>query len=86
MIRRYERTFTVLISNKSYKECGEVFGDEVMAAALIDRVLQHCHIVNIRGNSYRMRQHTELCQSLKANSEDSTTARSRRKAKEARAP
>ena len=35
-------------------------GDEVMAAALIDRVLHHCHIVNIRGNSYRMRQHTEL--------------------------
>jgi hypothetical protein len=31
-----------------------------MAAALIDRVLHHCHLVNIRGNSYRMRQHTDL--------------------------
>ena len=39
-------------------------GDEVMAAALIDRVLHHCHIVNIRGNSYRMRQHTELWKAL----------------------
>ena len=39
-------------------------GDEVMAAALIDRILHHCHIVNIRGNSYRMRQHTELWKAL----------------------
>ena len=39
-------------------------GDEVMAAALIDRVVHHCHIVNIRGNSYRMREHTELWRSL----------------------
>ena len=39
-------------------------GDEVMAAALIDRIHHHCHIVNIRGNSYRMRQHTELWKAL----------------------
>ena len=31
-----------------------------MAAALIDRLLHHCHIVNIRGNSYRMREHQQL--------------------------
>jgi len=37
--RRYERASTVLTSNKSFEEWGEVFGDEVMAAALIDRVL-----------------------------------------------
>ena len=35
-----------------------------MAAALIDRILHHCHIVNIRGNSYRMREHSELWQAL----------------------
>ena len=35
-----------------------------MAAALIDRLLHHCHIVNIRGNSYRMRLHTELSKTL----------------------
>lgn len=34
-----------------------MLGDEVMAAALIDRLLHHCHIVTIRGNSYRMREH-----------------------------
>ena len=60
MTRRYEHASTVLTSNKGFEEWGEVFGDEVMAAALIDRLVHHCHIVTIRGNSYRMRQHTEL--------------------------
>jgi IstB-like ATP binding protein len=50
---------TVLTSNKGFEEWGAVFGDEVMAAALIDRLVHHCHIVTIRGNSYRMRQHTD---------------------------
>jgi DNA replication protein DnaC len=58
--RRYEHASTVLTSNKSFEEWGEVFGDDVMAAALIDRVVHHCHIVNIRGNSFRMRHHAEL--------------------------
>lgn len=58
--RRYERASTVLTSNKGFEDWGEIFGDEVMAAALIDRLVHHCHIVNIRGNSYRMRQHAEL--------------------------
>ena len=64
MGRRYERASTVLTSNKGFEEWGQVLGDEVMAAALIDRVVHHCHIVNIRGNSYRMREHTELWRSL----------------------
>lgn len=64
MSRRYEHASTVLTSNKGFEEWGEVFGDEVMAAALIDRLLHYCHIVNIRGNSYRMRQHRELAQRL----------------------
>ena len=62
--RRYERASTVLTSNKSFEEWGDVFGDEVMAAALIDRLLHHCHIINIRGNSYRMRAHSELWKQL----------------------
>lgn len=60
MSRRYERGSTVLTSNKGFEEWGDIFGDETMAAALIDRLLHHCHIVNIRGNSYRMRQHRDL--------------------------
>jgi hypothetical protein len=45
-----------------------------MVAALIDRLLYHCHIINIRGNSYRMRQHTELWRTL--NQVDSASASS----------
>jgi DNA replication protein DnaC len=81
MSRRYERASTVMTSNKGFEEWGEVLGDEVMAAALIDRILHHCHIVNIRGNSYRMRQHTEVWQTLRQSSEESAT-RSRRKDRE----
>jgi len=62
--RRYERVSTVLTSNKGFEDWGGVLGDEVMAAALIDRLLHHCHIVNIRGNSYRMRNHRELSKAL----------------------
>ena len=57
---RHERASTVLTSNKGFEDWGGVLGDEVMAAALIDRLLHHCHIVNIRGNSYRMREHQNL--------------------------
>jgi DNA replication protein DnaC len=79
--RRYERASTVLTSNKSFEEWGEVLGDEVMAAALIDRVLHHCHLVNIRGNSYRMREHADLWQSLApAAAEQATSRRAQRRA------
>ena len=66
MARRYEHASTILTSNKGFEEWGEIFGDEVMAAALIDRLVHHCHIVNIRGNSYRLRQHAELARRLHA--------------------
>nr|NIN10276.1 ATP-binding protein [Gemmatimonadales bacterium]NIN49067.1 ATP-binding protein [Gemmatimonadales bacterium]NIP06531.1 ATP-binding protein [Gemmatimonadales bacterium]NIS63749.1 ATP-binding protein [Gemmatimonadales bacterium] len=84
MSRRYERASTVLTSNKSFEEWGEIFGDEVMAAALIDRLLHHCHIVNIRGNSYRMRHHTDLWQALHtpASEEANSSPKRRRKRKE----
>ena len=64
MSRRYERAATVLTSNKGFDEWGAIFGDDVMAAALIDRLVHHCHIVNIRGNSYRLRHHQELGRAL----------------------
>jgi len=47
MNRTYEHASTVLTSNKSFEEWGEIFGDEVVAAALIDRPLHHCHIVSL---------------------------------------
>jgi DNA replication protein DnaC len=74
MNRRYEHASTVLTSNKGFEEWGEVLGDEVMAAALIDRLLHHCHLVNIRGNSYRMREHTDLYRALQSDVELSSEA------------
>jgi hypothetical protein len=49
-----------------------------MAAALIDRLVHHCHLVTIRGNSSRMRQHTELWQTLHASQEPEAPSRRRR--------
>ena len=87
MARRYETASTVLTSNKSFEEWGEIFGDDVMAAALIDRLLHHCHVVNIRGNSYRMRHHSELLLALNSTAEEGRgkTKRSRQR-KEATVP
>ena len=81
MTRRYEHASTVLTSNKGFEEWGEIFGDDVMAAALIDRLVHHCHLVTIRGNSYRMRQHTDLAQLIQP-PRDPITPRTRRSARQ----
>jgi DNA replication protein DnaC len=80
---RYEHASTVLTSNKGFEEWGTILGDEVMAAALIDRLMHHCHVVNIRGNSYRMREHADLGLALRPRP-DSTTSETvlRRRKKE----
>jgi IstB-like ATP binding protein len=44
----------------------------IMAGALIDRLMHHCHVVNIRGNSYRMREHTDLWHAISSKNEDQT--------------
>ena len=62
--RRYEHASTVLTSNRGFEQWGEILHDEVMAAALLDRLLHRCHMVNIRGNSYRMRRHAELSRAI----------------------
>jgi DNA replication protein DnaC len=81
--RRYERASTVLTSNKSFEDWGAVFGDDVMAAALIDRLLHHCHIVNIRGNSYRLRKHSEVWQALHTpDQEEETSPKPRRRSRQ----
>jgi DNA replication protein DnaC len=51
LARRCEHASTVLTSNESFAEWGEVFGDAVMAAALVDRLVHHCRIVDARGDS-----------------------------------
>lgn len=58
--RRYERASTIFTSNKSFGEWGEIFQDHVIAAAILDRVLHHCTTMNIRGQSYRMKDRKNL--------------------------
>jgi DNA replication protein DnaC len=54
--RRYERGAIILTSNQSLGAWGEVFGDAVIATAILDRLLHHSITVNIRGDSYRLRE------------------------------
>lgn len=53
---RYERGSLILTLNKGFAEWCEVLGDAVVATAILDRVLHHSHILNIRGASYRLRE------------------------------
>jgi DNA replication protein DnaC len=53
--RRYEKGPMILTSNQSFGAWGEVFGDRVIATAILDRILHHAITVNIRGNSYRLK-------------------------------
>jgi DNA replication protein DnaC len=54
--RRYERGPMILTSNQSFGSWGDVFGDRVIASAILDRVLHHSITVNIKGDSYRLRE------------------------------
>ncbi|HXF46004.1 MAG TPA: IS21-like element helper ATPase IstB, partial [Burkholderiaceae bacterium] len=53
--RRYERGPMILTSNQSFGAWGEVYGDRVIATAILDRLLHHAVTMNIRGNSYRLK-------------------------------
>lgn len=57
---RYERGAMILTSNRGFKEWGQVFGDNVVAAALLDRLLHHAVVIQIEGSSYRLREHAAL--------------------------
>ena len=61
---RYEKSSTILTSNKSFSDWQELFGDAVIATAILDRLLHHCKVVNIKGHSYRLRQHAFAKQTL----------------------
>jgi len=54
--KRYERGALIVTSNRSYGEWGEVFGDNVIAAAILDRLLHHSATINIKGESYRLKE------------------------------
>lgn len=53
--KRYEKGSIILTSNKTFSEWGQFFGDEVLATAILDRLLHHCDVVSINGPSYRLK-------------------------------
>jgi DNA replication protein DnaC len=53
--RRYERASLIVTSNKPFSGWGEIFGDDVVAAAMIDRLVHHAEILALKGDSYRLR-------------------------------
>jgi len=72
--RRYEKASTILTSNKSYSDWGEIFGDQVIATAILDRLLHHATTVNIKGESYRLKEKRKagLLQQAKPLTEEKT--------------
>src|ERR1700737_605773 len=65
--RRYEKQAPiVLTSNRGFSDWGQVFADQVVASAIVDRLIHNAVVVNIRGRSYRMRAHQDAPPTLAA--------------------
>ena len=58
--RRYEKVSTIFTSNKTFSQWNEVFADVTIASAILDRVLHHCTVINIKGESYRLKERKEF--------------------------
>jgi DNA replication protein DnaC len=56
--RRYERGSIIVTSNRSFEAWGEILGDAMVAAALIDRLVHHATMIALKGKSYRLRERT----------------------------
>lgn len=65
--RRYERGSIVLTSNRGFSDWGAVFADQVVAAAILDRLLHHATVINVKGKSFRMRRHEAQIEPRKEN-------------------
>ncbi len=75
---RYEKGAMILTSNRGFRDWGEVFGDNVIAAALLDRLLHHAVVIEIEGSSYRLREHAHLVpETLQANANPAPPKRRR---------
>ena len=54
--RRYEHSSIILTSNRGFGHWDEIFGDTIIATAILDRLLHHSTVINIKGKSYRLRE------------------------------
>jgi DNA replication protein DnaC len=57
--RRYEKVSTIFTSNKTFSQWNEVFANLTIASAILDRILHHCTVINIKGESYRLKERKE---------------------------
>jgi len=57
--RRYEKSSTIFTSNKTFSQWNEIFADVTIASAILDRVLHHCTVIHIKGESYRLKERKE---------------------------
>jgi DNA replication protein DnaC len=55
LLRGYDRASLIVTSNKPFGRWGEVFGDDVVAAAMIDRLVRHAEVISLKGDSYRIK-------------------------------
>lgn len=58
--KRYERNTTIFTSNKAFSAWNEVFSDITIASAILDRILHHCQVISIKGESYRLKERKEM--------------------------
>lgn len=58
VMRRYERSSTILTSNRPLEDWPKLFGDTPAVAAFLDRLMHHSHLIEIRGKSYRLHEHS----------------------------
>jgi DNA replication protein DnaC len=57
--RRYEKASTIFTSNKTFSQWNDIFADVTIASAVLDRVLHHCTVIHIKGESYRLKEQKE---------------------------
>lgn len=58
--KRYEKNTTIFTSNKAFSSWNEVFSDITIASAILDRILHHCQVISIKGESYRLKERKEM--------------------------
>lgn len=68
--RRYENGSIIITSNKVFEEWARIFYDSVLATAILDRYVHHCHFVVIKGESYRMKQREGIIKSMSERNTD----------------
>jgi DNA replication protein DnaC len=76
VMRRYERTSTILTSNRPLGDWPQLFGDTPAVAAFLDRLMHHSHLIEIRGKSYRLHDHSLTARNRKAKNHDLGARRS----------